>query len=836
MQIRPHLWLLCAATLAHAPALASQQLTQEPAAETSTPIPAVNPVSTQPNFDYERQWSPALDNALRPAKSPRTPIVITPVADPSLAPDSEFLEDHKSDAGAAPLTQVRYDVQRGKHWAMGLAYKASLGSEGFTYMPFLGSHAPKTYGVTMRLGSATIGGEPISLDPRTGIRRTDDRYILDRGPIDVWYDMGLESVEQSFALEVSGVNADLVLGIDVTSDLIFEKQSGALAYLNEFGGVQYDKALVIDGAGQRLELPIEANADRITLTVPASFMKDSVAPVVVDPVFTTYQVNPGYTRNLTEPDVAYDQGTDRFAFVHSSEWSATDFDVWIETRTPSNGSVDTTTTIDFTTDNVKTPMVANDNTSDQFLVTSRRLNADGYWEIIGRTVDANDITQQSPVVLIGDANATWENGAHDLGGKSQGASLFISVWERTFASTSSTNIRRRMITPIVPFSTVTPPTLSNLAAVTSSSSFNDTQIRVSESSGEAIVAEWRILFINTEIATGDQQVISQRFADDGSTNSGLVGYDISPAATLADLDVSTGLAQVDGINSAPTYGAPLMFNSGVTPTIWMFGYNGDTLFGGTNIKLGEHTNQLNRPRYPAISVSATRFNLTYVEFSTTSASTYTCYTTAMDLTNTLEFGIVDRRMVVRELSQSDFKRPASASRYEGGNYASRYVGCAVTDFDGTFNVQAAATVHPFSNTTPAHQFCQSTPNSTGDYSFLRLTGTPFTVGTKVLYASAMPLNQFGYFLVGQGTTSVTPPGSSGTFCIAGAAFGRYNGNFEIFYTSTLGEGTHVIDPSNLRGPSGDIVGQAGETWNFQAWHRENGGDSNFTNAVSLFLE
>ncbi len=268
----------------------------------------------------------------------------------------------------------------------------------------------------------------------------------------------------------------------------------------------------------------------------------------------------------------------------------------------------------------------------------------------------------------------------------------------------------------------------------------------------------------------------------------------------------------------------------------MYAIDGNNIFAGTRVKFAEHTNPANSPRFPAVTVSAERFYLTYVEYSATSPSLYTCYSTALDMSNTFEFGVLDRRVVVRELSAYDFKRPATASRYEGGNYTSRYVACAVTDNDGAFDIQAAVTTAQQLSSMSATPFCQGNPNSTGDYSFITMTGAASTTGSKTLRASAMPLNQFGYFLAGLGSTPFTPPGSSGVFCIGGAAFGRYNQGIEVFFTGTTGDAILDIDPTSLRGPAGPIVVTAGQEWNFQSWHRENGGDSNFTNVVRIVFE
>ena len=118
-----------------------------------------------------------------------------------------------------------------------------------------------------------------------------------------------------------------------------------------------------------------------------------------------------------------------------------------------------------------------------------------------------------------------------------------------------------------------------------------------------------------------------------------------------------------------------------------------------------------------------------------------------------------------------------------------------------------------------------------------MAGTPSVATTKFVIASDMPTFQFGYFLVSQNGFGFGPvPGSAGTYCLIGGPVGRYNQPLEIFDTGANGLASLSINPNAMRTPTGDVQAMAGTTWNFQAWHRENGGSSNFTNAMSLLME
>ena len=118
-------------------------------------------------------------------------------------------------------------------------------------------------------------------------------------------------------------------------------------------------------------------------------------------------------------------------------------------------------------------------------------------------------------------------------------------------------------------------------------------------------------------------------------------------------------------------------------------------------------------------------------------------------------------------------------------------------------------------------------------------------GGVSLQATAGPIGQFGYFVVSSGTNEPGINLGSGRFCL-GSPFGRYNigsgelngtgqfdGNGEfkgLFSSAPNGFGFGV--PNTLPFSGSPIIA-SGSTWHFQLWHRENGGDSNFSNGLSL---
>ena len=104
-----------------------------------------------------------------------------------------------------------------------------------------------------------------------------------------------------------------------------------------------------------------------------------------------------------------------------------------------------------------------------------------------------------------------------------------------------------------------------------------------------------------------------------------------------------------------------------------------------------------------------------------------------------------------------------------------------------------------------------------------------------LTASLMAPNQVGYFLNSM-TQGFVPfaGGSQGNLCLAGA-IGRYRRSGEILGTGAGGTFSLILDLTDTPQPTGPVSVMAGETWNFQAWFRDNdpGPTSNFTDAVSV---
>lgn len=131
------------------------------------------------------------------------------------------------------------------------------------------------------------------------------------------------------------------------------------------------------------------------------------------------------------------------------------------------------------------------------------------------------------------------------------------------------------------------------------------------------------------------------------------------------------------------------------------------------------------------------------------------------------------------------------------------------------------------------------PNSTGAIGLLQVGGsTNLALNALTLRTSQLPAQAFGFFLCSRSSASVQNiPGSVGTLCL-GSPVGRFSLPFEIQQSGVGGTFTLAVDVTSIPTPNlGRIAIQPGDTWVFQAWHRDTaaGGGvvSNFTQAVAV---
>ncbi|MEM6572392.1 MAG: VCBS repeat-containing protein [Planctomycetota bacterium] len=138
---------------------------------------------------------------------------------------------------------------------------------------------------------------------------------------------------------------------------------------------------------------------------------------------------------------------------------------------------------------------------------------------------------------------------------------------------------------------------------------------------------------------------------------------------------------------------------------------------------------------------------------------------------------------------------------------------------------------------PLYTYCEDGPpaNSTGDQGSIGSSGTTsLAANDLMLTAERLPLQSFGFFIVGDVPSVVAPPGGSPFLCIAGTV-GRLIGPGQVVSSGALGAVAVDVDLLAIPTPAGPVAAQPGDTLYFQYWHRDLGSTSALSNALGAVV-
>ncbi len=128
------------------------------------------------------------------------------------------------------------------------------------------------------------------------------------------------------------------------------------------------------------------------------------------------------------------------------------------------------------------------------------------------------------------------------------------------------------------------------------------------------------------------------------------------------------------------------------------------------------------------------------------------------------------------------------------------------------------------------------PNSTGSWGHIYATSSSTaSANSLTLMATGLPKYSFGFFLVGDTNQISNPASAQGPLCVSGN-LGRYQAQVMNSGKSGCFSISANVQPLPT-GPAHTVV--AGETWFFQAWHRDVSQGmvtANFTNAIEVLFD
>ncbi len=405
---------------------------------------SVTPRTEQPLplMSSEKIAAPAIERGPTTMTPPRLDSVDSP------APVKDFEASTRGDRRAPPLDRLYYTTQEdGTIWVTAKTYKASFGTQGATFIPFLGSRAPRSFPLAMSLDSSTVDGHAIPLQPAAAPVRDGDRITIDRGLIQEVYELGLESMEQTFVVTERLASGDLKFLVHLQSEMSLSEGTEGFTYSNELGSVNYGRAFVREPDGTRVPVESRAAQGGVEIVVGRDYLASATFPLVVDPVVTTFAIDT-LTYDSVESDVAYDLTNDRYLVVYERVVNASDSDIY-GILFDANGPGSTFILLDNTGENWRNPQCANLNSANQFLMVAQAYNVLGApnWSIFGMTISATTAVANNKF-QISTGDSIHEQVLADVGGDSYdgpGGTYYCVTWQRNY-NVGDTDVHARLVT------------------------------------------------------------------------------------------------------------------------------------------------------------------------------------------------------------------------------------------------------------------------------------------------------------------------------------------------------------------------------------------------------
>lgn len=495
----------------------------------------------------------------------RAPYSLPPTPDAnktSAAVESPALRDANASRalGSSMPSRVHFDRPRADSplWALGTAWKASFDGHGTTVIPFFGSDAPQNFPLRMDLTRATVGGEPLPLVAGEPVTRGAS-VRTPRGGLTEVIDTHLDHLEQSFVFETLPNRGAIAVDVRMDTELQVQPIENGLRFGNEFGHIDYTKAIAVDGKGQRLPLDIVWTGSGVHMEIPASFVEQAQLPIVLDPVLNYwYGLASGIAALQHDSDVASIQSTSlggRTLIIFQRQWSSVDQDCFGVMFDNNLGLVQTDFSIDFTSEDWLEVAVAGNNYAQNFLVTAE-IRSGALWFIGGRMITAAaavgsvfDIERDGVVGLPGNSFAP------DVGSDPYfGVGRYCVVFMKSPSLLGAANtIYFKHVTTNGGLVSANPVLVDTWAAGVKAPA-------IGKSCGQSngLPAQWLVTWQRTWATAPFDQEIHGRFV---SWNGSLVGTNFGTATTVGE---ETAPSPSSPIDSNGTRFWPMVYESATT--------------------------------------------------------------------------------------------------------------------------------------------------------------------------------------------------------------------------------------------------------------------------------
>lgn len=725
-------------------------------------------------------------------------------------------------------SEILHDEDNGSHWALGRTYKAHFGPDGATYIPFLGADVPRNFPVRMTVAGNRLGAAQVGLEAPV-VERDAERISIDRGAVRAEYILTPQFVEQLFVIdERPQGEGDLIVQLDVESELFCQSQDNGLAFENEWGGRRYGAAVVLDAAGRRASLPVEFTQSSITLRIPTAFLTAATYPLAIDPLLSTNRITTTSGSSEFHPDVVWDPVAERYLVVYEIGFSGQDHDVmWFEAD--ANGPISgTESAIDISNLYARGPQVAAIPQARQACAVyssgfagSRNIN------YLLRNLDSG---QRSFLFAL--TSSSFDEFRPDVGGAatSVSADQRFSVVYEVEETSAVHSIRLRQVLPntvLLGLETLihrAPQVIAQTPVI--SSSIPDGQLVHNVAWSTVNPSSYSIV---------TRQVHAHGF--NLTTSSTILDTKLVP---LANPDVTAVGPRVGGEAELGYVVAWQQRRTSATGnvSIKLALCAGDELISLHDQEAMANANPDHNQAQPAVAANASGFALAYGG-APDSPDNHDIYMCGFSVANR-ELALAERRVVASANSGHD-ETPRVVSHYESGapmttdTFAAVFTQRVLTIGGNRIGDLRLAEYEAEQACGVQQENCFSYTNSTGEGAMLSIAGQTNNFSPRTMRVVGLRPQSIGLFLTSRSLGGfVVPPGSSGQLCLGGDI-----GRMQIVTATSAGLASMTLDPSSIERPVGTASAQPGESWFFQLWHRDvsaGQATSNFSNAAKLPFE
>ncbi len=385
---------------------------------------------------------------LPPAAEPRSnpvPAQQVPLRTDAVAKLGQPAQRNRLAAAAADApASVVFDqpTNDGPLWALGADYKANFAGDRWSYIARPRDGADHLQPLTFHLAGVRVDGESLPLAKAAAASRDGDRVHLQHGAVTETLALSRTGIEQSFTLATLPQRGELVVDIDLDSELAGSPAGRGLCFTSEWMEVHYGAAIAIDANGARCDAATRLVDGRIEIRVPQAFVAAAVLPLVIDPLVANGIVTSG-TADVGNPDIVWAPGVGQWIACYQKLFAAGDWDCWVQRLDNNLLPVGSPVAIDYTSNSWYRPRIAHLTSSGLSLVVCELHLGSNAAKVTGRIHDnsLSMTTGQFDISSAPVASLTPDVGAdcHPGGG------YFTVVWEHAF-SASDHDIYARQVT------------------------------------------------------------------------------------------------------------------------------------------------------------------------------------------------------------------------------------------------------------------------------------------------------------------------------------------------------------------------------------------------------